>query len=153
MSAIPKNGSNSIREVMRGQPVSNKEVLQIPQRVAWIRNWEKRLVSAYSFFKTIVDNGGEISSNAPTENYEQFVDYILSAEDEHWLPQTELLTYQGAFLPTVTHRFEDINHLWGQYYDGFIPHLNGCVHKIVKDYRRQELETYYSKDNELWLSL
>ena len=155
MSCLPKNGSNSLHEVSPNKVVENIEVLNIPVRVAWIREPYKRLISAYSFFKSTIEGGGrlnkELSENVGS--YEEFIDYTLNNNDEHWDSQVGQLTLNGDYLATVSHRFEDINELWSLYFGGFIPHSNGCVHKTVSDYRKDELDMKYKEDYELWLGL
>ena len=152
MSCLPKNGSHSLRETLRIKPVKNSDIIDVPIRIGWIRNWRKRLESAFSFYRAVVKNKGDIGG-IPVDSYESFIDHVLSVNGNHWDSQVELLTYKGLFLPTVCHRFEDINRLWGNYYTGFIPQLNGCVHEVVSEYRNEELKEKYRADEKLWQSL
>ena len=152
MSCLPKVGSHSLRSIIKSPPVDNSEVLDIPVRVGWVRHWQKRLTSAYSFYRALVESGSSIG-DIPVDTYQAFIDHTLNTKGDHWDSQVELLTYNGVFLPTICHRFEDINEIWGQYRTGFIPHINGCVHETVPEYREDELKSKYKLDEILWSGL
>jgi len=156
MSCLPKNGSMSLRTAFRAQPVSHEEVLDIPKRIVWLRNTQERLVSNYSFFKLGNEKGAIQGEPLPerTESWETFVDFILDDNyDPHWGCQVDQLTHNGIFLGTAVHRFEDIRKLWGNYYRGMIPEINGCVHELNHPYRQDEINKKYAKDIDLWLSV
>ena len=163
MSVLSKCASSSIQDYMPAacnRVYFNEEILDIPVRVGWIRNPfgpEGRLVSAYSFFHFMFKNNPKFKfPNGSIEtfsNWRSFVDNIFKVEDRHWMPQTELLTLDGAYLPTVTHRFEDIGDRWNDYYEGLLPWLRRCQHlDYDPDYRAAELEDYYAEDVTKWHS-
>jgi len=156
MSCLPKNGSQSLRSKFKSGVVANEEALNFSTRVVWLREPLDRLVSNYSFFKTI--NEMDCHRGRPnlqdTDSWESFIDFVLDGnENIHWNPQVEQLTLDGNYLGTVTHKFEDITKLWGTYYRGRIPHMNGCVHEPTTTYRLAEIEDKYKEDFDLWRGL
>jgi len=155
MSGLPKCGSQSLREHFRSAQVPNTEVINIPDRIVWLKNTQIRLISNYSFFKVLNENDQHtgIPNSEHTESWESWIDFILETDDPHWAPQIPQLTHDGEYLGTVTHRFEDINKLWSKYYRGMIPHINGYTHEPVYEYRRDEINEKYQVDIEKWHGL
>jgi hypothetical protein len=84
-----------------------------------------------------------------TQNWQNWVDYILEYTDPHWHPQSELV---GDF-PTIMHRFEDVMEVWERYFPGFFPHKNKVTRLKVEAYRQNDIETKYKQDFEIWHSL
>lgn len=157
MSCLPKNGATSIRHCFSSKPIcENSEVLDISTRVAWIRNPLERLVSAYSFFYYLNEQNGnkeKVAQKEHTQSWEAFVDHFLSTPDIHWNSQKEMLSLNGEYIPTVSHRFEDIMKLWGNYIPGLLPWYNACTKLPINDYRRDEIDAYYAEDSALWHTL
>lgn len=124
-------------------------------RVGIIRAPMQRIYSMYTFLKNQHETGASTLSNVPTKTYEAFIDYILTHEDNHWKLQTELLeTKEGNWIPTVMHRFEDIDKFWDLYFDVALPHKNSSpVVYTVNEYKLDELMTKYRRDIDLWQSL
>ena len=157
MSCLPKNGSTSMRNCNpTGAILKNEEVLSVPVRVAWIRNPLDRMQSAYSFFFYLNErgsNGRTIPSIDDTRSWENFVDLVLTTENMHWCKQVEALTHDGIYVPTVTHKFEDIMELWGNYLPGLLPWQNACSKLPINDYRSDDIEEYYKEDFKIWRGL
>ena len=154
MSCLPKNGSTSMRNAGFSDHIfSNSEVIDVPVRVAWIRNPLERLVSAYSFFHYLNEtgkNGQAAPGKKETSSWESFIDCVLSMENPHWSKQVESLKLNGHYIATITHKFEDIMQLWGHYHKGFLPWQNACTKLEVNAYRRLDIELAYSEDIKLW---
>lgn len=157
MSCLPKNGATSMRNCFIEKKIyKNNEVLDISVRVAWIRNPMERLISAYSFFYYLNEQNGnkeKVAQKEHTESWESFVDHFLSTPDIHWNSQKEILSLDGEYIPTISHRFEDIMKLWGNYLPGLLPWWNACTKLPTNDYRKGEIDNYYAQDLDLWLSL
>lgn len=157
MSCIPKNGSTSMRNSIPANKIfTNDEVLHIPIRVAWIREPVNRLISCYSFFYYLNQrdqNGRKEPSIKVTSSWESFVDYALIHPNPHWNPQKPMLTLDDVYIPTITHRFEDIMKLWGNYIPGLLPWQNACTKLPVNAYREDEIKQFYEEDSKLWHGL
>jgi len=157
ISCLPKNASSSIRQFARDQTYPNKEVLHIPVRVGFIREPLNKLISVFSFFKyqnEEANHGGHIIPIDATRTWESCIDYVLDHDDPHWNPQVKALTYNGQYVPTVTHRLEDINKVWGNYYKGLIPWVNATAHYDVDEtYRINDIHDKYAADFDKWLGL
>ena len=154
MSCLPKNGSTSMRNAGFSDHIfSNSEVLDVPVRVAWVRNPIERLVSAYSFFHYL-NESGKNGQNTPnklhTSSWESFIDHILETKNPHWCKQVEALTLNGEYTATISHKFEDIMYLWGNYAKGFLPWQNACTKLPTNEYRKSDIDSAYSEDIELW---
>lgn len=144
MAIVPKCGSHTIRSCFRSKEISVEKALKREVRVAWVRNPLDRLESYFSY-----KNAN--SSLGPIQTWEDFIDSIFITNNAHWIPQIELLTHNSLYVPTITHKFEDFPKLWGSYFTGLIPHLNGCVHESVnREYRLSDIEAYYKEDFEIW---
>lgn len=157
MSCIPKNGSTSMRNAMPSNKIyENDEVLDVPVRVAWIREPIERLKSCYSFFHYLNahDNNGQRTPTAEhTSSWEKFVDHALSTKNIHWNPQKEILMIDGEYIPTVSHKFEEIMERWGDYKPGLLPWQNACTKLPINDYRKDDINEFYTEDIALWHSL
>ncbi len=155
MSCLPKVGSQSMRHCIPGQRlVSNEEVLKIPVRVGWVKNPLMREQSGYSFFHFLNKrdmNGRRTPNKEQTSSWEVFVDHFLSTPNKHWDSQTQMLTLDGKYVPTVTHRFEDIMELWETYIPGLLPWLNACSKLPINDYRKDDIEQFNREDDRKWL--
>lgn len=146
MSCIPKCGTQTLRQIFKTNPIPNSQVLDCPERIVWLRNPKERLISAYSYFHTITDE-------ERYSTWEKFIDHVLLKDDSHWTPQVQALSYKGEYLGTITHRFEDLPKLWGNYFKGLIPHINGCVHEEIAPYRESEIQFKYREDFNKWHGL
>lgn len=160
VALIRKAGSSSMSAVLSSWvevPVTT--VMDISLRVAFIREPITKLISAYSFFRELHKRGTKMQSPpAPTkdavESWESFVDYALDNYNVHWTSQVDYLTQDGVYVPTHTHRFEDIGTIWQQYFNTrLLPNYNACVHQEVDNYRADDLQEFYKKDLELWHSV
>lgn len=155
ISFIPKNASTSIRNFTRSEPVTNKEAMQYPRRVAVLREPIERLVSGYSFFHELYERGsktGVIEANL-VKDWPTYIDHVLSESDPHWAPQVDQLSIDGEYIATETIRMEDLPSFWRSNFSGMIPYINGCVHKPVSEYRVNDIEKRYKRDIELWSGL
>lgn len=157
VALIRKAGSTSMTHVLTGW-VECQDVLHIPMRVAFIREPISRLISCYSFFKELHRRHTQMGPHAPTKSavssWQSFVDYKLQNDNQHWRSQVAYLTTASRYVPTHTHRFEDIGTLWQEYFNTrFLPTFNATVHQKVDDYRRGDIIEFYKEDLELWHSL
>ena len=149
MSYIQKCGSFSIKNSMPYHArYGNVEALEkLTTRVAWIRHPIQRIRSAFFFLRNM--------DNSVPRNYENFIDFtFLNTEwDDHWNMQSDVLTHESKFVPTVVHRFEDINVIWPQYYSFPLDHIHKSEPALVTDYRMNELLKKYNADISLWESI
>ena len=154
VSLIPKNAHSSIREYAPLGTVfpTKDEALKYKVRVGIVRHPMSRLYSMYRYLKHQHQTGATLLRDVPTATYEKFVDYTFHVENHHWQSQKELLTQDGVFIPTVTHRLEDLAQIWGMYFDRALKHLNPSPtsYEYDRDYRIEELLTRYRDDRELW---
>tara|TARA_R110002012_G_scaffold266954_2_gene450569 strand:+ start:751 stop:1224 length:474 start_codon:yes stop_codon:yes gene_type:complete len=145
---IPKAGATSISEV------ASRCLYELPSStecIAFIRHPIDRLKSCYQFLHAIDATGTQYQVNISSEylvSYEAFIDYMLTNDDEHWLPQAKLSKEASRFF-----RFEEINKIWPLLFSSNLPHLNSSEDIQVPKYRHAELLNYYSEDILLWLSL
>ena len=115
LALIAKAGIQSFTEASGDQwYMSNKQAIEFPTRIFFIRNPIDRLESCYSFLVGLKDEGTnqDIIPEEHLLTWELFVDYILENSDEHWDPQTEQLKYKGTLTPTHIFRFEDVCDWW-----------------------------------------
>lgn len=155
LALIAKAGIQSFTEASGDQwYMSNEQAIEFPTRVFFIRNPIDRLKSCYSFLVGLKDEGAK-QDMIPEEHlltWGLFVDYILKNSDEHWDPQTEQLKYKGILTPTHTFRFEDISHWWPKCFDVTLPHANASNRLDIEDYMVNEINDFYSVDNDVWIN-
>lgn len=156
VAQIPKCGINSIREWLGRSIVvvknNDPRLLKISRRVAFIRHPIERLKSVYSFFYWLNEDGRKHSCNAPVDNWESFIDYVLNpdiTDDKHWLSQ---IIHVGS-VPNIFHRFEDIASKYEIYKPGLLPHNNKASRRLTTDYRLSDLISKYVDDLNLWREL
>ncbi len=160
VALLPKCGSSSIGAAFHKPYIENKsteEILDASIRLAWVRQPWARWTSIFSFFHYMWEihsyGKSDHKSQVNAETYEGFVDHTFATDDRHWMPQTELLTFEGEFVPTQVHRFETIMETWPLYMPGHLPWLRASSHKEFDEtYRRDEINFRYQKDDRLWLS-
>lgn len=169
VAIIHKSGSTSIRAAVQycKEPLSltNEEAESITSRIMFVRDPLIRIRSGFSHFHHAIELGAEISMIASEavyvegrgvqEDYEAFIDHILTAEvNSHWQNQCEIpVNAAGEFIPNIIHKFEDIMSLWADYYQGGMPWYHGHTRIAVEDYREADLINFYEKDLELRRSL
>jgi hypothetical protein len=118
-------------------------------------NDEKRqaYLDAFVLKQTQYDNDADIIKALNNEDYIRYIDYRLANKgDEHWLPQTELCSLNGVFLPTIVHEFTEQNRInldWAKYSDSELPILGHHKPISVDEYRLDDLNSYYVKDIEM----
>lgn len=134
--------------------------------VTWIREPFERLVCAFDMFKKGMRKIQFDKYLTPGE----FVELILSGDnciygepvDHHWIPQTKLHTYQGRFLPTKVHAFDDLNETWPLEFPKIkLWHLNSSIKRMtVAEFMDHlspglvdQLEAYYASDTTLYSEL
>ncbi len=146
--------------------VSNEEALEYPRRVAFIRDPLERLKSSFFMARWEVRQG-HLWDNIPAEylfienrgiqkDYEMFLDYVFNNENNHWKPQTDLISHNGVLVPNIYHRMQDISIHYDKYFDeGTIPHLGAASRKEEPDYsyRLADIEKKWEQDFNLWRSL
>lgn len=83
--------------------------------------------------------------------YENYVDHTFETDNNHWIPQSELLTYNGCYVPTKTYRFDDLADTWP--FASELKKLNVSKRfQVDETYRRGEIDAKYKQDHKLWLS-
>jgi len=155
LALIAKAGIQSFTEASGDQwYMSNEQAIEFPTRVFFIRKPIDRLESCYSFLIGLKDEGAK-QDMIPEEHlltWQLFVDYILANSDEHWDPQTEQLLYKGILTPTHILKFEDVSNWWPNFFDVPLPHVNASIRLAVEDYRLEEINNFYSVDNDVWIN-
>lgn len=128
------------------------EAMKVTNRIGVLRHPMARLRSMYRWVKYArLHSNGPLINNTPADNYEQFIDYTFTHYNQHWQHQHILLeTPEGEFIPTYTHRFEDVDKFWPLYFDNQLPHKNRSPEYKTSDYREVELLTKYHRDLTLW---
>ena len=155
ISVLPKNGSTSISSVFGpSRSVNDLSIFNTSRRVAWIRNPLSRLISAYSFFKAL-DNQGVLRDNSIiVTDWPSFVDHALVTMNMHWCQQIPALTLHGIYVPTEEYKFEDIASKWEVVVgSGLLPWQNAATTLAITDYRKTHIEAYYAEDFAKWQSL
>jgi hypothetical protein len=147
---IPKAGSMSINTALNSG-IPAEDAFKCQTRLAFVRHPIQRLISAYSFFSGLNDRGcfNRVASAAVTGSWQAWVDFILERKNKHWMPQHEII----ANFPTATYRFEKLVDVWPMYFPVALPHKNRSERRKTETYRASDLERYYKKDLDLWLSL
>ena len=158
VSRLPRVGSHSIESACEGWEACGIEgVIDCETSVGWIRNPIDRMRSAYSLYNTIYTKGRNAAKDAPPAEvffkWETFVDYALAYDDPHWRSQISFLTLNDKYIPTISHRFEDVMHFWPRYSDGRFPWLNRVQRLEINQYRMNDILSFYNKDLALWHSL
>ena len=160
MSMLPKCASTSFKSAphLFNKFVSNEEVLDIPIRIAWIRNPFDRLVSAYR--KLHVLQGTNLTkrfncTDTDVDTWEHFVDYMLTNTDPHWDPQIFQLMHKSNYVPTVSYRFETMVQNWPESKHLNFPHSNKSIPipVLTIDYRFDELAKLYLHDINFWTEI
>ena len=155
MPVLPKCGSTALKTHNSAffPHVSAKEVLDIPERVAWLRQPINRLYSCWCNFHR---GDKEVGTGKQLSNWEEFIDLILNGESNvHWNPQILQLSYNGIYLPTITERFENLSVNFNNYLPGVtLAYKNTSTSRPAYTfYRRTELEEYYKADLDMWESI
>lgn len=162
VAAIPKCASSSLEHQFRNaKKLTHKKALEIPTRIAWIREPLDRLRSAFSCFSKIYQTTGILPSSPKgtinlTENslanWEAFVEHILDNGGIHWDPQTAILTYRDVLVPNHFERFDEIGDTWADYVDAPLlhHHMNFKSADIVTGYQETKLSAKYADDWKLY---
>lgn len=154
VALIPKAGSQSIQMALGRNQIPAEEALELPVRLAFIRNPIKRLESNFTYFKFLGNehNTWAVPKQALT-SWSSFVDHALEVEDDHWKPQVKLISYEGQIVCNVVHRLERIKEFWKVYFpDNALPHINSLRGVNQVPYRLDDLYDYYAEDLEMWHS-
>jgi len=161
ISSIPKCGSQSVEGAVTGMRggriIENEEAMNYDTRVMFIRDPIVRLHSNFSFFWWLEFNGADYFSFIPKGiltgqrgsediDYKNFIDYALDNPDPHWGSQVDLMTFNGEFIPTHIHKFEDIQEHWEKYAAGRLPWYNAWSRIPITDYRQDDIKSFYQKD-------
>lgn len=165
VSYLPKNASTSLSLLFDSDGIYTSDAIMelSEKRVAWIRHPIDRLISAYSFFLSSYELGHlhtasilgvpeDLNPSVDLSSWKAFVEFILNNPNEHWNPQVpQLTTSEGVWVPTHTHRFEDLDLLWGNYFDTPLGRENeGSLVPVDPEVREEELNCYYLADLECW---
>lgn len=148
LAIIAKAGTQSFTEAGADWYMNNLKALDYPTRVMFIREPFDRLESCYSFFKMLIQQGTKFNMlpEAALDSWEEFVDYILTHEDEHWAPQTDSVLYKGELTPTHIMRFDELNKWWPEFFSAKLVHTNASERLEVPPYRVADLTEYYKND-------
>ena len=156
VALIPKAGTQSIQEFAQ-EVITNTETNRYKHAIAFLRNPLTRLVSCYSFLHNlIVVNKQNTSVNIAAENlssYSAFIDYMLLNDDEHWIPQVELIQHDRETHQTVFYTFENMPETFKKLFSINLQHINSSQHLEISSYRLDDITRYYKGDFEKWLSL
>jgi len=157
---IPKSGSSSIKSTLYNHTDHyvryhwNDEIDHVDTRVMFLREPINRIHSAYRFFKNQHELGCKHVGNwCPTGTFEQFIDHVLQQPNPHWDSQVKQVTDKhGLYVPTITHKFEDIGEMWSHYSDATLNHKNAAPthYDIDAEYRIEELLAHTEDDMLLW---
>ena len=150
IAQIPKAGLMTMNEWLRGFDLvrnDDERLLRCPVRVAFIRNPLLRLQSSYCFFKGMDASGVRHGALAPRESWQEYVDYILENENEHWQRQSD---HTGG-VQTITHRFEDLDNLFFRYHPHPVGHENKSAPCQISGYRLMDIVEYYRDDFKHWM--
>ena len=128
--------------------VDNETAKQVSTRVAFFRHPIERIPSCYSFLYWHKEYYQPHVCGAPTDSWENFVDYILVHEDGHWMPQVKHV----GDTPTIYHRFENLADHFEKYRPGILPHKNISTRLPTNDYRADELIEMCADDLRIWES-
>jgi len=150
---VPKCGSQSMVEALmktKHTHLTKEGALSYDKRVAFIRDPFDRLEAVYSHFWHIAQSGARIDQFIPVEvllsdnSYEQFIDYIFENDDDHWLPQSNIVGVANTL-----HPIEDADKLWYNYAEGTLPRVNSWSRVPHNPYRQEEIMNYYRLDIKL----
>ena len=144
--------------------IKDKDAFNYSKRIIFMRDPIDRFHSGFSHFHYISSVGSHfddmpkeslyIEGRGIQKDYEAYVDYALSNKNPHWIPQIEVMTHEGKFIPNVIHKLSDIKKVWGDYFTtGKLPWDNAWTRQETTDYRANDLLNYYKDDLELWGSL
>ena len=133
---------------------TNKESLGFHERIMFVRDPIKRLISCFSFFANLKKEGVHVRNFnwACVDSWEVFVDYVLAGNiNEHWQPQAEQELFNNE--PTATHylKFDDVNEWFPIIFNTPFPNINASPSVSVnQEYRRSEVDSYYQADHALY---
>lgn len=154
VALIAKGANMAIQEASEGWYLNNKEAMEWPLRLAFIREPFDRFCSAYSFFSQCYwQKTGYIEEvcEAAAKNYYEFVNYALENADEHWMPQSNSLLLDGRYTPTHTIKFEKLREIFPKFSTSTLKVINSSIRlPVCPDYRRSELEKMFGNDRELY---
>lgn len=168
IAIIRKCGNTSIHQaVLCAKPVvlTNEEALNYKNRVAFIRHPIDRLHSIFFNARGVIrQNKGwcDISKEdifmegrGRQADYEAFIDHMLVNEDEHWKPQTEILSHNGGIIPNIFHPLSELDTHYYKYFNSYqkIAHSNSWIRKPLNSYKEDTLKAKYVDDFALWNSL
>ena len=127
------------------------EVTEIEKRVMFLRDPIERLISCYCFLKTLrEENTSYDNFNFKyVDSWQTFVDFMLENRDTHWLPQSELMTLDGKFVPTEIVKFENINQWFSDIGIKLSKQNPSKKFLINLEYRKACLADYYHADIKL----
>ena len=155
LAVIAKAGTLSFTNAANGWYLTNEQAQYYPRKVWFIREPFDRLKSAYSFFKKLAIDNSKYHNKLVefTNSWEAFIDFVLDTDhkDEHFLPQTSTLMYNGQLSPDTILRFEDVQKWWPKYFVPKLERLNMAPRlEVDPNYRRAEIDTYYAEDLKIW---
>jgi hypothetical protein len=108
-------------------------------------DYQAFLVALKAEFPSYTDE--QLAAVSNQRDYERYIDYILSGnEDPHWKQQTDLSKDGAVFIPNIIVKFEDINTVWASYVGGTLPKVNSWQNIETTDYRVADLQAHYSDD-------
>lgn len=148
IAVVPKCGNTSFSALVGGTRLGIEEALQFDKRIMFVRDPIERVASGYSHYHDLNSHGpsrDDVPREVTHNGYERYVDFILSNENPHWMPQMQLT----GGIATNLHKFncDNIRKWWPMYWSGRQPDwLNACTHLPINDYRIDDLRAYYIED-------
>lgn len=158
VTSIPKCGTKSIAKALGNKAEIHADRAVGRRVITFFRHPISRLVSAYRYFNYTEGWQQDMPLYDRRFNrkasYEEFVDSVLSGDrNRHWDSQSSQLMYLGGFVPTEVYRFEDINEIWPKVIGIPLDRINSSKYvEVNEDYRRSELDNFYTEDLERWNS-
>lgn len=164
MAVIPKCAKTSIeRTIAPITRITPDEAMAYPTRVMFVRDPVDRLLSFYAMVlaQELKPNFRFADSSVGWDGWSSYVDWALTSQNEHVLPQVGLVTTSdGRFAPTVVHPFSRLQEVWETYYRTSIPNVDARAQHMNRSpkwakqgvdltYRMSEIESRYAEDFKL----
>lgn len=142
VAAIPKCGQHTLEEYKVGY-ISRDVIHNVDLAMAFIRDPLDRLLSCYHFYHRMKYS----LDGCPISCYESFVDWALTAADEHVFPQSKFVCNQFKQLIKIESMSDTLLHLTGRSIEP--QNASERLWGVDETYRLSDIEMYYCDDYEL----